>query len=154
MRPGTSGDREMRSIMTPEDILYVHVTGTDQSTPVSRQEVQAAIAEGRILPSQLIWSPPDQAWKPVRELSSLLPHPKPLSHSQQMRAAMPSPQASGAGMPVPAEWPVALAAAGVRPTDPVRAGKRHRRGWWVYAAAGMAIVIVLALIMAWSITRR
>jgi hypothetical protein len=61
--------------MTPDEILYVHVTGTDQSQPLPRAEVLAAIAQGSITQSQLIWSPADSAWKPVREIPDLQPQP-------------------------------------------------------------------------------
>jgi len=41
-----------------------------------KQVVRAAISQGQITHSQLIWSPQDNAWKQVRELPHLLPSQK------------------------------------------------------------------------------
>src|SRR5271156_2156282 len=54
--------------------LILHVKGTEaQTTELPRQIVRAAISQGQITHSQLIWSPAHNAWKQVRELPDLLP---------------------------------------------------------------------------------
>src|SRR5258707_4657143 len=63
---------------TPSDThLILHVKGTESETArLPKQVVRAAISQGQITHSQLIWSPPDNAWKQVRELPHLLPSQK------------------------------------------------------------------------------
>ena len=57
--------------------LILHVKGTEQeTTTLPKQVVRAAISQGQITHSQLIWSPEDNAWKQVRELPHLLPSQK------------------------------------------------------------------------------
>jgi hypothetical protein len=57
--------------------LILHVKGTEQeTTTLPKQVVRAAILQGQITHSQLIWSPEDNAWKQVRELPHLLPSQK------------------------------------------------------------------------------
>ena len=54
--------------------LILHVKGTEsQTTELPRQVVRAAISQGQITHSQLIWCPTDSAWKQVREMPDLLP---------------------------------------------------------------------------------
>ena len=58
----------------PNTLLILHVKGTDAETAeLPRHIVRAAVSEGKLTRSQLIWSPVDNAWKPVRELPDLLP---------------------------------------------------------------------------------
>lgn len=57
--------------------LILHIKGTEQdTTTLPKQVVRAAILQGQITHSQLIWSPEDNAWKQVRELPHLLPSQK------------------------------------------------------------------------------
>src|SRR5271156_3329017 len=54
--------------------LILHVKGTEAETQeLPKEDVKTAVAEGKLSYSQLIWSPPDHAWKQVRELPDLLP---------------------------------------------------------------------------------
>jgi hypothetical protein len=76
----------------PDTTLIVHVTGTEETRELPKQVVRAAIAQGQLSRSQLIWSPIHNAWKQVRELPHLLP-------SQQLAPA-PTPAAK-APVPVP-----------------------------------------------------
>jgi hypothetical protein len=72
--------------------LILHVKGTvDETTTLPKQAVRAAIAEGKISRSQLIWSPGHNAWKQVRELPHLLP-------SQQL-APPPTPRVASGKLP-------------------------------------------------------
>jgi len=60
-----------------ETRLILHVKGTEQETTVlPKQVVRAAISQGQITHSQLIWSTIDNAWRQVRELPHLLPSQK------------------------------------------------------------------------------
>ena len=57
--------------------LILHVKGSVEETArLPKQVVRAAISQGQITHSQLIWSPADNAWKQVRELPHLLPSQK------------------------------------------------------------------------------
>jgi hypothetical protein len=54
--------------------LILHVKGTEAETrELPKQEVKAAISQGKITNSQLIWIPNEHTWKPVRELPDLMP---------------------------------------------------------------------------------
>jgi hypothetical protein len=60
-----------------ETNLILHVKGTEHATTsLPRQVVRAAISQGQITHSQLIWSAEDNAWKQVRELPQLWPSQK------------------------------------------------------------------------------
>jgi hypothetical protein len=74
----------------PNTHLILHVKGTEQeTTSLPKQVVRAAILQGEITHSQLIWSPEDNAWKQVRELPHLLP-------SQKLAPAPPPRLGTGA----------------------------------------------------------
>jgi len=61
-----------------EPHLILHVKGTaEETTTLPEQAVKAAIAEGKLTRSQLIWSAPDHAWKQAHELPHLWPTPTP-----------------------------------------------------------------------------
>jgi hypothetical protein len=73
----------------PNTRLILHVKGTEAETAeLSKDVVRAAISQGQITHSQLIWSPGDNAWKQVRELPDLLPSQK-LAPSASRAAAVP-----------------------------------------------------------------
>src|SRR5471030_2025376 len=58
----------------PVERLILHVKGTESETrELPKQEVKAAISEGKMTHSQLIWIPGEQTWKPVHELPDLMP---------------------------------------------------------------------------------
>jgi hypothetical protein len=79
--------------------LILHVKGTEQeTTTLPKQVVRAAISQGEITHSQLIWSPPDNAWKQVRELPHLLP--------SQKLAPAPVPRANTGTLPRIATGPI------------------------------------------------
>jgi hypothetical protein len=61
----------------PDTRLILHVKGTEaETTELPKQMVRAAISQGQITHSQLIWSPSHNAWKQVREMPDLLPSQK------------------------------------------------------------------------------
>ena len=63
--------------LLPVEHLILHVKGTESETQeLSMQEVRAAVSEGKLTHSQLIWSPKANAWKQVREMPGLLPSQK------------------------------------------------------------------------------
>jgi len=79
--------------------LILHVKGTEQeTTTLPKQAVRAAISQGQLTHSQLIWSVPDNAWKQVREMPHLLP--------SQKLAPAPVPRASTGPMPRIASGPI------------------------------------------------
>jgi hypothetical protein len=56
-----------------DSTLILHVKGTESETTVlPKREVRAAIAEGKITGSQLIWVPSENTWKQVKEVPELL----------------------------------------------------------------------------------
>ena len=72
--------------------LILHVKGTiDETTTLPKQAVRAAIAEGTLSRSQLIWSPEHNAWKQVRELPHLWP--------SQKLAPPPTPRVATGALP-------------------------------------------------------
>jgi len=90
--------------------LILHVKGTeDQTTELPKQVVRAAIADGRITRSQLIWSAAHNAWKQVRELPHLLPSqklaPAPTARPRVATGALPKvatgslPKVATGGLP-------------------------------------------------------
>jgi hypothetical protein len=61
----------------PDTHLILHVKGTEQETTVlPKHVVRAAISQGQITHSQLIWSVADNTWKQVRQLPHLWPSQK------------------------------------------------------------------------------
>jgi hypothetical protein len=61
----------------PDTHLILHVKGTEQdTTTLPKQVVRAAISQGQITHSQLIWVPEENNWKQVRQLPHLLPSQK------------------------------------------------------------------------------
>jgi len=90
--------------------LILHVKGTeDQTKELPRQVVRAAIAQGQISRSQLIWSAAHKAWKQVRELPELLPSqklaPAPTARPRVATGALPKvatgalPKVASGGLP-------------------------------------------------------
>jgi len=85
--------------------LILHVKGTEQeTTTLPKQAVRAAISQGQITHSQLIWSPPDNAWKQVREMPHLLP--------SQKLAPAPVPRVATGPIPKIATGPIPKIATG------------------------------------------
>ncbi len=113
----------------PDTHLILHVKGTEQeTTSLPRQVVRAAISQGQITHSQLIWSTIDNAWKQVRELPQLLPSqklapaPVPRVATGTLPKVVATPQPQVAATPrvavaksVAAGMPVARAASGQAP---------------------------------------
>lgn len=91
---GTCYSKKANSFMPDSSQLILHVKGTeDQTTELPRQVVRAAIAQGQLTHSQLIWSTDHNAWKQVRELPHLLP-------SQKLAPApTPRPRAATGALP-------------------------------------------------------
>jgi len=75
----------------PDTRLILHVKGThSETTELPKNVVRAAILQGQITHSQLIWSPSDNAWKQVRELPHLWPSQK-LAPAPRPAAEVPKP---------------------------------------------------------------
>jgi hypothetical protein len=65
--------RELPDLL-PGETMIIHVKGTESETrELPKPAIRAAISKGEITHSQLIWSPLDASWKPVREMPELLP---------------------------------------------------------------------------------
>ena len=65
----------------PETLLILHVKGTEaETTQLPKEAVRAAISQGELTQSQLIWSPLENAWKQVREMPDLLPGERLILH--------------------------------------------------------------------------
>jgi hypothetical protein len=65
--------RELPELVSGETLI-LHVKGTESETrEVPKPALREAISKGEITHSQLIWSPLDSAWKPVREIPDLMP---------------------------------------------------------------------------------
>jgi hypothetical protein len=90
--------------------LILHIKGTEKETTIlPRRAVRAAISQGRLSHSQLIWSPNDNTWKQVRELpdlwpsQKLAPAPAPRVHSGTLpkisATQTPQPRISGTAQP-------------------------------------------------------
>ena len=63
--------------LLPSEHLILHVKGTQAETrELPKQAVRAAISQGQLTHSQLIWSSTENTWKQVRELPDLLPSQK------------------------------------------------------------------------------
>jgi len=68
--------KQVREIpeLLPGETMIVHVKGTEsEMRELPKPAIRAAIQKGEITHSQLIWSPLDSAWKPVREMPDLVP---------------------------------------------------------------------------------
>jgi hypothetical protein len=98
------------------------VKGTKADTvELPKGIVRAAVSEGKLTHSQLIWNPADNAWKQVRELPDLLPSQKLAPAPSPSRAAgAPVPKAVGASHPESPAGPVARAVAASAGTPRVR----------------------------------
>lgn len=157
----------------PDTQLILHVKGTEQeTTTLPRQVVRAAISQGQITHSQLIWSPPDNAWKQVRELPHLLPSqklapapaprvgtvplPKPVVASQTPsgnvpriagKAGTPTPKVKAVAAPSAARAaaPVAQRAVLVRSTGELKVEDEEVFHPLKWLCIGLAIIIVAAL---------
>jgi len=71
----------------PDTLLILHVKGTQAETAeLPKHVVRAAISQGQITHSQLIWSPEANAWKQVRELPDLLPSERVILHVKGTQA--------------------------------------------------------------------
>jgi hypothetical protein len=58
----------------PDTLLILHVKGTEAETAaLPRAEVRAAISQGQLSHSQLIWCPAENVWRQVREMPHLWP---------------------------------------------------------------------------------
>ena len=98
-----------------ETRLILHVKGTEAETAeLPKDIVRAAISQGHLTYSQLIWSSADNAWKQVRELPDLLPSQK-LAPAPSRAAAVPAPKAVEAIIPESPTSPVARATAAGTP---------------------------------------
>jgi len=65
--------RELPDLLTGENLI-LHVKGTEAETAeLPKHMVRAAVSEGKLTHSQLIWSTVDNSWKQVREFPDLLP---------------------------------------------------------------------------------
>ncbi|MCE0484774.1 MAG: hypothetical protein LV479_11125 [Methylacidiphilales bacterium] len=93
-----------------DTLLILHVKGTQQeTTTLPKNVVRAAISKGEITHSQLIWSPPDNAWKQVREMPHLLPSQKLAPAPQLQTGAVPRITAEGTKPKVKVSARVAVA---------------------------------------------
>jgi hypothetical protein len=102
--------RELPELL-PEERLILHVKGTQAETrELPKQVVRAAISEGQLTHSQLIWSHADSAWKQVRELPDLWPSQE-VAPAPSRAAAVPVPRVIDAIIPESPTSPVARAAA-------------------------------------------
>jgi hypothetical protein len=112
--PAANAWKQVRELpdLLPSERLILHVKGTEsETTELPKHAVRAAISQGQLTHSQLIWSPADSAWKQVRELPDLLPSQK-LAPSPSREAVDPVPKAVDAAIPESPTGPVARAAAG------------------------------------------
>src|ERR1700683_3761954 len=99
----------------PDTRLILHVKGTEaETTELSREVVRAAVSQGQLTHSQLIWSPQHNAWKQVRELPDLLPSQK-LASAPPRVAVVPAPRAVDAVIPESPSSPVARVVAAGAP---------------------------------------
>ena len=105
--------REAPELLQPTERLILHVKGTEAETKeLPKQAVRAAISQGQISHSQLIWSSSDSAWKQVRELPELLPSQK-LAPAPAREPVVPAPKVAEAIRQEPAAVAVARVAATV-----------------------------------------
>jgi hypothetical protein len=99
----------------PDTRLILHVKGTHaETTELSRDVVRAAVSQGQLTLSQLIWSPEHNTWKQVRELPDLLPDKK-LAPTPSSAVVVPVPRAVHAIIPESPSSPVARAVAAGTP---------------------------------------
>jgi len=107
----------------PDNDLILHVKGTeDETTTLPKQVVRAAIAEGKLSRSQLIWSVPHNAWKQVRELPHLWPSQKlaPAPTPRVATGTLPRVVATGALPRVVADPPQTTASQPKMAASPVQ----------------------------------
>jgi len=98
--------REMPDLL-PDEYFILHVKGSEAETKeLPKKAVRAALSQGEITHSQLIWSAPDHAWKQVRELPALLPSQK-LAPAPGRETALPVAAAADATIPESPSGPVA-----------------------------------------------
>ena len=135
--------RELPELL-PSEHLILHVKGTEAETKeLPKKAIRAAISQGEITHSQLIWSAADNAWKQVRELPDLLPsqklapapapsRPAPASVPKAVKAVVPEssagPTARVVGSPSVAAVPTAtpqprVASASATPRVAVASGE-------------------------------
>jgi len=70
-----------------DTLLILHVKGTQAETAeLPKHIVRAAVSEGKLTHSQLIWSTVDNSWKQVRELPDLLPSERLILHVKGTQA--------------------------------------------------------------------
>jgi hypothetical protein len=113
--PSESAWKQVRELpdLLPSEHLILHVKGTQaETTELPKQAVRAAISQGQITHSQLIWSPAANTWKQVREMPDLWPSQK-LAPAPSRAAAVSVPKAADAIIPESPNGPVARAAAAV-----------------------------------------
>ena len=108
--------RELPDLL-PSERLILHVKGTEaETTELPKHAVRAAISQGQLTHSQLIWVPADKAWKQVRDLPHLWPSQKLApSPSPAREAGTPVPQAIDSAIPESPADPVARAASADAP---------------------------------------
>ncbi|HEV3272037.1 MAG TPA: hypothetical protein VGZ93_07645 [Candidatus Methylacidiphilales bacterium] len=105
----------------PDTRLILHVKGTQSETAeLPRDVVRAAVSQGQLTHSQLIWSPGHNAWKQIREFPDLLPGRKPFpSPSRPTVAAVPEAGTLDAIIPESPTGSVARVAASAGAPSPV-----------------------------------
>jgi len=130
--PADNAWKQVRELpdLLPSEHLILHVKGTEaETTELPKQAVRAAISQGQITHSQLIWSPTANTWKQVRELPDLWPSQK-LAPPPSRAAAVPVPTAVDAIIPESPTGPVERATAAAEGPPRVRvaeAGIPHVR---------------------------
>jgi hypothetical protein len=110
--PADNAWKQVRELpdLLPSERLILHVKGTDaETTELPKHAVRAAISQGQLTHSQLIWSPRDNTWKQVRELPDLLPSQQ-LAPAPSRAVVAPVPQDLDAIIPESPTGPVARAA--------------------------------------------
>jgi hypothetical protein len=74
--PAQSAWKQVKELpeLLPTERVILHVKGTESETrQLPKEEVRAAISQGTITQSQLIWIPEDNTWKQVKEVPDLMP---------------------------------------------------------------------------------
>jgi hypothetical protein len=122
----------------PDTLLILHVNGTEsETTELPKHAVRAAISQGKITNSQLIWSPADNVWKQAREFPDLLPSQK-LAPAPPRPTAISAPRAVNGTISESSINPVARAVAG---TPQVRVATASARTPSVRVAAAQTLSI-------------
>ncbi|MCE0522958.1 MAG: hypothetical protein LV480_08615 [Methylacidiphilales bacterium] len=110
----------------PDTRLILHVKGTEaETTELPKEVVRAAISQGQITHSQLIWIPADNAWKQVRELPDLLPNQE-MAPSPTRKVPVPRPKVAEPIIPESPTGPVARVASAGAPRARVAAAGTPR----------------------------